>query len=71
MSELVTRETLNDWICNDGLDHLLEEGYLSYEQVDPDDAPLRSAVANAQRDRETMAQAEAALPAGLKGKRLG
>lgn len=42
---IVTREILNDWICNDGLEHLFAEGYLSYEVVDPADVALRSTVA--------------------------
>jgi len=41
---IITREILNDWICNDGLEHLFEEGYLTPGEVDPQDTELRAEV---------------------------
>lgn len=44
---VVTRQILNDWICNDGLEHLFEEGYLTPDNIDLSDVELAQAVIHA------------------------
>jgi hypothetical protein len=44
---IVTREILNDWILNDGLEQLFMEGYLHPDSIDPEDPALLSAVKEA------------------------
>lgn len=42
---IITRSVLNDWILNDGLEHLFAEGYLSAEVIGQSDVTLRGLVA--------------------------
>jgi hypothetical protein len=58
---VVTRGLLNDWILNDGLEHLFEEGYLSPEQIDPKDYTLRGLVAVAYEHWQTYSRCARAI----------
>lgn len=42
--EKIDRGTLNEWILNDGFEHLFEEGYLWPDGIEPSDYVLRGLV---------------------------